>query len=175
MVAQEAGHRFIVDTPQALVEVLGTCFEVRVAGKTTRVEVREGAVGVTAKSDSTKRRVPAGTYVDIVAGSPPAVMSLPDWILDSNYVEGPIVYQADLVDRRARRQPGGLLWGKEGLYLSLRYRWHTSFGFDPVRVKRNSFGVETVAELGVVGTVGNLGLSERRDGRAQPGGGDDYG
>jgi hypothetical protein len=60
---QQAGHPFIVMTPQARVEVRGTRFDVTTRGQWTRVDVSHGTVRVTRLSDGATVDVSAREYV----------------------------------------------------------------------------------------------------------------
>jgi hypothetical protein len=65
---RRGAEHLAIDTPSARVEVVGTAFLVRVAADgATRVEVTHGVVEVLARATSVRRRVTAGTSIDVGA------------------------------------------------------------------------------------------------------------
>jgi hypothetical protein len=73
--SQRAGRRFIIRTPNALVEVIGTRFSTTAEEGSTRVQVEEGRVKLTRTDDGQSVTIAAGQYA--VAAANTQLVALP--------------------------------------------------------------------------------------------------
>jgi hypothetical protein len=107
VVPQPREHSMVVETPNAVVTVLGTRFRLTTSGREDRLAVEKGEVAVTEKRNGKRRRVQAGGTFNIGAGlvynsvrrsrpatrvEEPMELTEPD---PTQYIEGPILFAED--------------------------------------------------------------------------------
>ncbi len=84
---------FIVATPHAEAKVVGTAFTVRIAGRATWLEVREGAVELTRLADGESIKVAAGQFS--AAGENADDYALNAYRIGTEWVDGPVILKDD--------------------------------------------------------------------------------
>lgn len=85
---QPAGRSLLVDTAQALTEVLGTEFSLAIAGEATRLELIHGSVAFTRHADRASVVVAAGQYAEARAGADLVARPLVDAVLSFDFEDG---------------------------------------------------------------------------------------